>query len=342
MMALRLPWAGYRTPSNVFQDDCVQNYCCHLEKATEALHPKGAQLAGMPLGRLHRRRILKFSSTIYPIVVICAVIWGEWLNFHYWRAYWSVSQPKSSESLGVLIVADPQLVGFRHESHMLGPLTRWDSDRGFSHAIAATQPDLIVFLGDLFDEGLEASDTEIKWTISRFSDVFDSSIPKVFISGDNDVGGEAEPVQSHLTTRFSHLFVNSFPDSHKLFDRLSLTEIATLEPDLILSAHDHKAYIHHLPRSNGGVINSTEFTAILESKLFTIGGDEPILELQTPTCSYRMGVYDVGYGFARIEYSSENEKFTNGSVRCRLRLRKDRVLRRERKIHCVIFSSLVG
>ncbi|EYC36081.1 hypothetical protein Y032_0936g3113 [Ancylostoma ceylanicum] len=118
---------------------------------------------------------------LFPVLVICAIIWGEWLNFYYWRAYWNISQPKSSESLGVLIVADPQLVGFRHESHMLGPVTRWDSDRflskGFSHAVAATQPDLIVFLGDLFDEGLEASDTEIEWTISRFSDVFDSSIP---------------------------------------------------------------------------------------------------------------------------------------------------------------------
>ncbi|EYC36080.1 hypothetical protein Y032_0936g3113 [Ancylostoma ceylanicum] len=184
----------------------------------------------------------------------------------------------------------------------------------------------------------------------HFRKLTGKEIQKVFISGDNDVGGEAEPVQSHLTTRFSHLFANSFPDSHKLFDRLSLSEvnlmngevtnildssfapklnlilshvpfafpsyhdsgnfITTLEPDLILSAHDHKAYIHHLPRSNGAAINSTEFTAVFKPKLFTVGGDEPILELQTPTCSYRMGVYDVGYGFARIEYSGENEKFT--------------------------------
>ncbi|KAK6748023.1 hypothetical protein RB195_000939 [Necator americanus] len=307
----------------------------------------------MSLGRLHRRRIFRLFSNVYPIVIICTIIWGEWLNFYYWRLYWNIRRSTSDESLGILIVADPQLVGFKNENHMLGPLTRWDSDKflskGFSHALAATQPDLVIFLGDLFDEGLEASETEIQWTVSRFFDVFDSPFPKIFISGDNDVGGEAEPVQSHLTTRFSHIFINSFPNSHKLFDRLSLTEvnlmngevtsildssllpslnlifshvpfaipsyhdpnnfIKTLQPDLILSAHDHKAYVHRLPRTAGIAINSTSITGSYKSAVFSVGGDEPILELQTPTCSYRMGVYDVGYGFVQLEHSSDNEKF---------------------------------
>ncbi|KHJ75466.1 hypothetical protein OESDEN_24918 [Oesophagostomum dentatum] len=149
---------------------------------------------------------------------------------------WIIPQVRSADSLGILLVADPQLVGFKNENHMLGPLTRWDSDRflskGFSRALAVTKPDVIVFLGDLFDEGLEASDKEIEWTAARFFDVFETSIPKIYISGDNDVGGEAEPVQSHLTTRFSHIFVNSFPVSNAVFDRLSLTEVNLMNGEI--------------------------------------------------------------------------------------------------------------
>ncbi|ETN72724.1 hypothetical protein NECAME_18698, partial [Necator americanus] len=70
-----------------------------------------------------------------------------------------------------------------------------------------------------------------------------------------------------------------------------------------------QAYVHRLPRTAGIAINSTSITGSYKSAVFSVGGDEPILELQTPTCSYRMGVYDVGYGFVQLEHSSDNEKF---------------------------------
>uniref|UniRef100_A0A0K0DF53 Metallophos domain-containing protein n=1 Tax=Angiostrongylus cantonensis TaxID=6313 RepID=A0A0K0DF53_ANGCA len=181
---------------------------------------------------------------VFPVALVLALVWGESLNYYYWRLFWNIPQPNSSESLGILIVADPQLVGFRNENHMIGPLTRWDCDRflskGFSYALSATNPDVIVFLGDLFDEGVEASESEIEWTLSRFRNIFNSQFPKIFISGDNDVGGEMEPVQSVLTTRFRSTFTNSFPVSSALFNHLTFTEAGMLEPDLILSAHDHK------------------------------------------------------------------------------------------------------
>ncbi|VDO87096.1 unnamed protein product [Heligmosomoides polygyrus] len=221
------------------------------------------------------------------------LLWGESASYLWCRLRWRVPHPVSTatNSLGILIVADPQLVGFKNENHMAGPLTRWDSDRflskGFSQALSATNPDLIVFLGDLFDEGLEANDAELEWTLSRFNAIFESNIPKIFISGDNDVGGEGEPVQSLLTTRFGQLFSNSFPSSNTIFDLLSFTEVATLAPDLILSAHDHKASIYHLSRGGGGRVNYTDLTAANDIRKETVGGDRPILELQTPTCSYR-------------------------------------------------------
>ncbi|XGW30844.1 hypothetical protein V3C99_009647 [Haemonchus contortus] len=301
----------------------------------------------MTLIRLRRRSLFRLFSTFYPVILLVCLIWGESLNYYHSRMFWNVAESELNEgrSLGILIVADPQLVGFRNENHMMGPLTRWDCDRflskGFSHAVSATNPDLIIFLGDLFDEGVEASDTEIDWTVDRFKAIFDSKIPTIYISGDNDVGGEVEPVQSLLTARFGRIFANSFPSSKDIFKSISFTgvnlmnsEVTTIQefseppelkvvlshvpfatatyidtlritselnPDLILSAHDHKAGVHHISRDSTNA-KSKDLTGIRQIQEFILDPKE-ILELQTPTCSYRMGVYDVGYGFVRIDRS---------------------------------------
>ncbi|KAK6009186.1 hypothetical protein OSTOST_25910 [Ostertagia ostertagi] len=222
------------------------------------------------------------------------IIWGESLSYYHSRLYWHVPEPAfdKERSLGILIVADPQLVGFKNENHMLGPLTRWDCDRG-----------------------------------------------------DNDVGGEVEPVQSLLTARFGRIFTNSFPSSNDIFKSLSITEVNLMNsevtkireysnppelkvvlshapfavwtfgdtskirkqvnPDLILSAHDHKAAVHYLSRKSHDVV-SKDLTGIDEVQDLTINMKE-ILELQTPTCSYRMGVFEVGYGFVRIDRYVDDE-----------------------------------
>ena len=43
---------------------------------------------------------------------------------------------------------------------------------GFSHAYSFFDPQAVIFLGDLFDEGVEASAQEILLTNTRFEDIF--------------------------------------------------------------------------------------------------------------------------------------------------------------------------
>ncbi|VDM77894.1 unnamed protein product [Strongylus vulgaris] len=132
-----------------------------------------------------KKKILDHTSRVCAClaIAICVLVWGEWLNYRFSRHSWSIPQPRASESLGVLIVADPQLVGYRNENHMWGPVTRWDSDRWA----------LVV--------SLEASETEIEWTIERFFDIFDTMIPvsilsmlRILLSVDQD------ELESYLTT----------------------------------------------------------------------------------------------------------------------------------------------
>ena len=63
----------------------------------------------------------------------------------------------------------------------------------FSQANKYLKPDWILFLGDIFDEGLSASDDEFKRYFNRFDSIFQYENHEqkyLVIPGDNDVGGE--------------------------------------------------------------------------------------------------------------------------------------------------------
>ncbi|XP_075216328.1 metallophosphoesterase isoform X2 [Lycorma delicatula] len=181
----------------------------------------------------------------------------------------------------ILLVADPQILGEKTESW----IARWDSDRylykTFSTAVSHVKPDLIMFLGDLMDEGTVATSTEYQRYAERFSYIFSlNSFPSnmtIFLPGDNDIGGEDELVTRSKVSRFKKFFdqpdivnlgnvqfikVNkmqhSFPSVNGKEDDeirivvshvplmafpswFSAEAIMNLKPQMIFSAHDHKS-----------------------------------------------------------------------------------------------------
>ena len=103
------------------------------------------------------------------------VVYNEFLI--YFVAY--LSWPKrhvDNNGTSFLLVADPQLIGERDEPLWYGWLARWDSDRYLHNtymlANSYVQPDVVAFLGDLFDEGLKANDEQYARYFSRFQAVF--------------------------------------------------------------------------------------------------------------------------------------------------------------------------
>jgi hypothetical protein len=119
-----------------------------------------------------------------------------------------------TDSLRILFVADPQIPRFSNELPFpLGSVTRWDLDRflrkTFVRAISTFKPQVVVFLGDLIDEGSEVEDEE---TYRHYSDRFHSIYEnveeiiktKIFIPGDNDIGGEEDdPITDEKIERFN-------------------------------------------------------------------------------------------------------------------------------------------
>ncbi len=165
---------------------------------------------------LHNRLLVNYRK-LGLMVLLCSVLYGEFLCHlaAYWR--WPQLPPAKDGWRRVLLVADPQLVGLRDEPPWpVGAITRWDADRYLASTFrwalrhAGGPADAVVFLGDLLDEGsATAYGPDYRGYVERFRAIYPASSAGrlVFVSGDNDVGGEGgDPVTGAKVDRFRSFF----------------------------------------------------------------------------------------------------------------------------------------
>ena len=311
----------------------------------------------------------RVSQKLAILCIICTVlVYNEVLSYIVSGWQWPNLRNADQDDLRVLFVADPQLVGLRDEPPLLGIITRWDSDRylqnGFFHAFGHVRPDVVVFVGDLLDEGSVASEDEYRTYIRRFRSVFrmPATVKSVFISGDNDVGGEGfDSKQQWKVDRFGKHFKHSKAGTdnmsvvmikHVDFQKISVdygeqisqshidtltimkthsvaryritcnhmpllnrlpTEVSKityiLQPHLIVTAHTHLFQLYRCkdcqtqessPLQSARRGQAVDLRNIPRPLTFNLSDTSQLYELVIPTCSYRMGVPNMGYGAAVI------------------------------------------
>lgn len=148
------------------------------------------------------------------LILLGTVAYNEFFCFY--LAYLSWPRLPASDDLTsstVLFIADPQIQGTRHEPPgILGTLSRWDSDRylGSMYSwVTSYSTSAIVFLGDLIDEGSEATRDEFNTYADRFLALFPPARRRltIYLPGDNDIGGEGvDPVTLDKISRFEAKF----------------------------------------------------------------------------------------------------------------------------------------
>ena len=161
---------------------------------------------------------LLYKSRLLFHISLFIIFYNEFLI--YWISYanWPTLSSRSNNDIRVLLIADPQLIGDEDEPWYQDSIAKWDSDRyllnTYRIALSYTKPDLIIFLGDLFDEGLKASDEQFHGYYQRFSYIFKlkqifskNKTRIMYIAGDNDIGGEYHNDRSKkLDKRFEKYF----------------------------------------------------------------------------------------------------------------------------------------
>lgn len=272
----------------------------------------------------------------------------------------------------LLLVSDPQILGYQREPPFpIGYFTRWDADRyisrSFSMAHLHTSPDVVLFLGDLMDEGSTSTDEEYEITYKRFQEVFIDAVntKKIYIPGDNDIGGEGQDFRTkekiarferyfeYLTGSVKYRFTSFFkldvrfsepflPKHKKVLQevgeeiympfRIILNHesispklkshvyplLKPIRPHMIISGHWHKANLFIcddcLSRLNedGDHWPLTRRDLTPEEDIIKIETDErsTLVEIMVPTCSYRMGEPNMGYGVLIINDSGEIKYMT--------------------------------
>ena len=217
------------------------------------------------------RRNLKGLAFIGMFIVFYNEFLVYWISYMSWPALHKQSQflnPNGSvindlkqRPLRLLLVADPQLIGENDEHWSIGWLARWDSDRflrsSFILANAYVRPDAIIYLGDLFDEGLKASAQQYERYYQRFESAFQLDkmarlkppTKQIFLPGDNDIGGEYMGDRNEqLEDRYEKYF-GPMVDVLKLNAQI---EFVKLDLDYTVSFYNKvkRGYLLHLLRES--------------------------------------------------------------------------------------------
>ncbi|XP_059058173.1 metallophosphoesterase 1 homolog isoform X1 [Achroia grisella] len=293
------------------------------------------------------------STTVkyFIAALLAAALYCEWLIYLVQPLYWqNLECPSHDPSCTkILFIADPQIQGDEAVPPPLSYLFNWDSDRylktTFSVVMNHFKPDVLVYLGDLMDEGSISTLPQFHSYVKRLSNIFDVNYPivQVWIPGDNDIGGENEPIKKDKIEDFKRVFqqptvvtfrnisfykVNAitytYPKKPEIEDnnlRIGVSHYPVtnkhafvqkvnneIHPNIYFCAHDHESkYVQQkkdLTQRSSHQMLAGNF--VLRVPFY----EDSLYEIFVPTCSYRMGTGKIGYGVAIIESNNQEMKYT--------------------------------
>ncbi|KAF9808823.1 hypothetical protein SFRURICE_010917 [Spodoptera frugiperda] len=159
---------------------------------------------------------LRRSTTVkYMIATFFgAVIYCEWYVYLIQKQYWPELEcdDQDTSCIKILFIADPQIQGDEAVPPPLSYLFNWDSDSylrsTFKVVVDYWSPEILVYLGDLMDEGSIATMPQFHGYVKRLAGIFEWDFPavRVWVPGDNDIGGENEPIRRDKIEEFEKVF----------------------------------------------------------------------------------------------------------------------------------------
>uniref|UniRef100_A0A914H9X6 Uncharacterized protein n=1 Tax=Globodera rostochiensis TaxID=31243 RepID=A0A914H9X6_GLORO len=181
------------------------------------------------------------------------------------------------DSVVILVVADPQLIGHRNEPKSIGFLSRWDADRRGEQYIRI-------------------------WRY-RFLQIFplNDRTNRIYLPGDNDIGAQFSTLFSTRTEQIrSNLGNFHFP---VLPHATAKIEQQLRRINVVLSAHDHSTALYmqwRQPPRFGHIAAASDISDVRWTVSMLEPPALPLVEFKSPTVSYRMGVPKMGYGLVVV------------------------------------------
>lgn len=163
---------------------------------------------------------------IIPLAVISCFLFNEFLVYYllfHLSCSWSPDPPALQTPTGhatpgttclrALVLSDPHILGNKR-GHFFDRLRReWQMHQSFVAADFLFEPDLVLVLGDILDEGLIASRSEFEEYVQRFHSVFPirENTQSLILVGNHDIGFHDRVLyfEPNLRQRFEEAFNTS-------------------------------------------------------------------------------------------------------------------------------------
>ncbi|CAD7079158.1 unnamed protein product [Hermetia illucens] len=166
---------------------------------------------------------MKFSTTLCTIGIVFLATFLLCEFFVYYvvlsKCKWpDVGQDmKDSEPIPALLLADTHLLGPYH-GHWWDKLRReWQMHRAFQAAVQLFHPEVVFFLGDLFDEGQWVDQNGFREYVLRFQKLFHTpaGVRTISAVGNHDIGFHYR-LHPLLSERFDEAFNHSAVNLHTI------------------------------------------------------------------------------------------------------------------------------
>lgn len=146
------------------------------------------------------------------VLLTISIFWCEvgyyYFIFHNVCPGWPVIQ-KTGDYLRLLVVADTHIMGMVNSARIDKWRREWQMKQAFRISLRVYKPDVVIFLGDLFDEASFSSDQEFETAMTDFNATFGMDVEqeRIVIPGNHDVGFHDQMTAfPHLLSRFTKKF----------------------------------------------------------------------------------------------------------------------------------------
>lgn len=164
-------------------------------------------------------RISVYASLESFFILCASILWCEVGYYYYIFHFKCHGWPEPGDTAGqqgltrIMVLSDNHIMG-PWRSFIIDKLIReWHMKQAFSISTSIYQPDVIIFLGDIFDEGSYSSDELFDKAKRDFENVFphnSNRYERVIIPGNHDVGSHNQMISfPYLMYRFEAAFSSS-------------------------------------------------------------------------------------------------------------------------------------
>lgn len=177
--------------------------------------------------------MLSRAAEIVAIIVLLSLLDRYYDDMMISHQCQNLNKNTDKQTTRVMIISDTHIMGPIKSNRIDKFVREWEMHQIFKSLVRRLTPDVIIFLGDLLDEGSFSSDEAFEKAVNDFEQIFDcdecNRIPRFMIAGNHDIGFHDHMTRfPWLLSRFYQSFKSGVGLEVKKFNDLNFVIINSM------------------------------------------------------------------------------------------------------------------